>query len=141
MKFRVSYAERGDWIHLKGSWTKGGRPREIPILTAEQRGLLNEIRHLTGSSSLIPDQLLYKQQLKRYELLTHRAGFRNLHGLRHGYAQRRYACLTGWPPPVAGGPHQHELSDTEFELDQRSRLTVSRELGHNRIEITTVYLG
>ena len=141
IKFRVSYAQRGNKLHLKGSWTKGGRPRAIPILEATQFVLLREVRALTGSGSLIPDHLLYKHQLIRYCYVTDQAGFRNLHGLRHGYAQRRYEALTGWTCPAAGGPVQRELNSNEIELDQEARLTVSRELGHNRVEITTVYLG
>ena len=33
IKFHPSFADRGDRIVLKGSWTKGGRPRAIPITT------------------------------------------------------------------------------------------------------------
>lgn len=37
IKFQPSYADRGDHIALKVSWTKGGRERTVPITTAEQR--------------------------------------------------------------------------------------------------------
>ena len=37
IKFQPAYADRGDHIALKGSWTKGGRERTVPITTAEQR--------------------------------------------------------------------------------------------------------
>jgi site-specific recombinase XerC len=33
IKFRPSYADRDDYIALKGSWTKGGRERTVPITT------------------------------------------------------------------------------------------------------------
>lgn len=33
MKLRPSLADRGDRLWLKGSWTKGGRGREVPIRT------------------------------------------------------------------------------------------------------------
>ena len=141
IKFRPSYADLGDRIRLKGSWTKGGRPREIPILDSAQRALIDSVRELVGTGSLIPPHLLYKHQMNRYDRATRAAGHFNLHGLRHGYAQRRYEQLTGWPSPAAGGPSQNELKPSDFELDQRCRLIVSRELGHNRIEITKVYLG
>ena len=141
IKFRPSYADHGQSIHLKGSWTKGGRPREIPINAQNQRELLDQTRNFVGTGSLIPDHLLYKHQLRRYNTTTHKAGFKNLHGLRHGYAQRRYQELTGWPAPVAGGKKRSELKPKEHEIDARVRLLVSRELGHNRIEITVVYLG
>ena len=33
VKFRPSYADRGDHLALKGSWCKGSRPRIVPITT------------------------------------------------------------------------------------------------------------
>ena len=141
IKFRPSYADQETFIRLKGSWTKGGRPREIPITEPSQRELLDQVRAFAGSGSLIPPELLYKHQLRRYEHFTQSAGLHNLHGLRHGYAQRRYLKLTGWYPPSGGGPKFKELTKIEQGIDQEVRLIVSRELGHNRIEITRVYLG
>ncbi|MFX6760004.1 integrase domain-containing protein, partial [Acinetobacter baumannii] len=40
IKFQPSYADRGDHLALKGSWTKGGRERTVPITTPEQREVL-----------------------------------------------------------------------------------------------------
>ena len=40
IKFQPTYADRGDHIALKGSWTKGGRPRIVPLTTPEQRAVL-----------------------------------------------------------------------------------------------------
>lgn len=34
IKFRPSYADRGDHLALKGSWCKGSRPRVVPISPA-----------------------------------------------------------------------------------------------------------
>src|SRR3990170_3046404 len=39
IKFQPGYADQGDHIVLKGSWTKGGRPRAVPITAAEQRAV------------------------------------------------------------------------------------------------------
>ena len=141
IKFRPSYADQTTHIQLKGSWTKGGRPREIPIVEASQRELVDQVRDFVGSGSLIPPDFLYKHQLYRYQNCIKKAGLHNLHGLRHGYAQRRYLKLTGWFPPSAGGPKFSELTATQQAIDQEVRLKISRELGHNRIEITRVYLG
>ncbi len=141
IKFRPSYADQETFIRLKGSWTKGGRPREIPIAESSQRELLDQVRAFVGSGSLIPPESLYKHQLNRYHHFVERAGLHNLHGLRHGYAQRRYLKLTGWYPPSAGGLKSKELTKIEQQIDQEVRLKISRELGHNRIEITRVYLG
>ena len=141
IKFRPSYADQDSYIRLKGTWTKGGRPRDIPITEPAQRELLDQVYAFVGSGSLIPPECLYKHQLKRYEHHIEQAGLNNLHGLRHGYAQRRYLKLTGWYPPSGGGPKFSELTKIQQTTDQEARLKISRELGHNRIEITRVYLG
>src|SRR5690606_13482239 len=59
IKFSPSYAFRGDHIALKASWTKGGRPRTIPITNRYQYVLLREITELTQGGSLIPAHLNY----------------------------------------------------------------------------------
>ncbi|MFC3076134.1 phage integrase N-terminal domain-containing protein [Shinella pollutisoli] len=46
IKLQPAYADRGDHIALKGSWTKGGRERMVPITTAEQRSILTEAHAL-----------------------------------------------------------------------------------------------
>lgn len=65
----------------------------------------------------------------------------HMHGLRHQYAQSRYEILTGWPAPAAGGPSAAGLSPTQRIEDRRARQSISRELGHERIQITAIYLG
>ena len=141
IKFIPSYADQGDHIRLKSSWTKGGRPRVVPVLTQEQRDVLDRARNMVGNGSLIPAHYKYVTQSKRYDFHVWKAGLRRLHGLRHAYAQRRYHELTGWPCPVAGGPVSRELSPEQRELDREVRLIISSELGHGREEITKVYLG
>ena len=141
IKFMPSYADQGDHLRLKRSWTKGGKPRVIPIRTETQRSVLQQAHRLTGKGSLIPSTKNYVQQLHTYERLTSRAGLSKLHGLRHAYAQARYQELTGWLAPNAGGPARSALTAEHRIVDERSRLTVSEELGHSRIEITSVYLG
>jgi hypothetical protein len=66
---------------------------------------------------------------------------KRMHGLRHAYAQLRYEALTGWKPPAAGGPSTQSLTVSQRLADFEARLIISRELGHERIEITKVYLG
>ena len=140
-KFRPSYADRGSFVELKGSWTKGGRQRSIPMVSHGQRDLIDRIHVVAGQGSLIPATFSLKQWQSKYKYVLSKIGLRNLHGLRHGYAQRRYRDLTGWESVFAGGPLRKELTPNQREIDVRARLQVSRELGHNRIEITDVYLG
>jgi hypothetical protein len=81
------------------------------------------------------------QQLRIYEGQTLRAGLSQLHGLRHAYAQQRYEELTGWKAPAAGGPLSKTLTPEQRDQDREVRLIISKELGHEREQITAVYLG
>lgn len=141
IKFQPHYAMQGDHLRLKSSWCKGGRARSVPITTDEQRKLLKEADALARGGSLIPPQLKYVQQLRRYEGKTRRAGLSKLHGLRHGYAQRRFEVLAGFPCPAKGGPTSKELTQEQRALDEKARAMISAELGHAREAITAVYLG
>lgn len=140
-KFSPSYADHGSHIELKGSWTKGGRKRSIPIISFEQRDLIDRIHAIAGQKSLIPAEYSLKQWMGKYERVISKFGLRNLHGLRHGYAQRRYRDLAGWDSVFAGGPSKKQMSPEQQAIDVQARLQVSQELGHNRLEITDVYLG
>jgi site-specific recombinase XerC len=141
IKIRPDLADRGDTLWLKPSWTKGGRERIIPIRTEKQRAVLDNARQLAGKGSLIPSHKTYKQQMKLYEGQCIRAGLSKMHGLRHAYAQRRFKELTGFLAPIAGGPKRSALSADKCALDKKARAVISAELGHNREQITTVYLG
>lgn len=141
VKFRPSYADRGDHLALKGSWCKGSRPRIVPITTPEQRAVLNEAHRLAGKGSLIPAHRSYIQQRNVYDGQCKSAGLHRMHGLRHQYAQARYEALTGWKAPAAGGPTAEMLTREQRLLDFHARQTISYELGHERLQVTAIYLG
>ncbi len=141
IKLRPEWADRGEVLHLKASWTKGGKERDIPIGTATQRALLQQAGELAGIGSLIPADMSYRDQLNRFKLQTAQAGIDRVHGLRHHYAQARYSALTGWKAPAAGGPTSKQLSPEQKSIDRHARLMISRELGHERDQIAAVYLG
>ncbi len=141
IKFSPSYADQGDKLVLKASWTKGGKAREIPIRTEEQRQLLDEVRQFAGRGSLIPANKNYREQMRTYERNTEKAGLDKNHGLRHAYAQKRYEELTGWPSPVAGGPSRQGLTAEQRRLDTEAREAISLQLGHTRIAVVAIYLG
>lgn len=140
MKFQASYALAGQSIRgckeirIKGSWAKGGRARTIPITNERQREVLEEVFKVCGTGSLIPEKKTYKSHLSVFERETSLLGLGRTHGLRHNYAQARYKELTGVESPARGGKEQPEN-------DKEARLQISKELGHNRINITSVYLG
>ena len=141
LKIQPAWADRGDRLVLKDSWTKGGRARELPIRHVEQRQVLDEAKRVAGRGSLIPADRSYVQQLRRFEYQCDRAGIHRVHGHRHQYAQERYLELTGWSAPAAGGPRSRELTREQKSIDREARLTISRELGHEREQVTAVYCG
>lgn len=141
IKLRAAWADRGDVLKLQASWTKGGKERDIPIATASQRELVDEVKRFAGNGSLIPPEMSYRDQLNRFKAQTALAGIHGVHGLRHQYAQDRYATLTGWKAPAAGGPTSRQLAPSQKHTDRQARMTISRELGHEREQITAVYLG
>ncbi len=141
IKFNPSYADKGDHLYLKGTWTKGGKARTIPLTNVHQRNVLNHIHSLVGSASLIPAHKNYIQQLRIYERQTANAGLNRMHGLRHAFAQERYQALTGIKAPAAGGPEKNKLTPHQKTIDFQARLQISKEMGHEREQITAVYLG
>lgn len=141
LKFRPAIADKGGYLALQPSWTKGGRYREVPLTDPRQRALLDEVHAACGRGSLIPEGMQFHQFRKAYDNATLRAGLRNNHGLRHWYACWRYTKLMGQLPPAMGGPTCDALSISDRRREFFVRLQVSRELGHNRVDVTATYLG
>ena len=141
LKIRPAWADRETKLVLQGSWTKGGRPREIRIQTQHRREVLDRAKALAGTGSLIPREKTYINHLRTYKRQVVAAGFHKLHGLRHAYAQDRYRELTNREAPAAGGKSWNQLTTQEKLGDSRARMTISEELGHAREIVAAVYLG
>ena len=147
MKFQPEFALDGQtidnakYIRLKDSWTKGGRPRTIPISNENQRQELRKAyaQAVKNGGSMIPKEKSYKAHKSNFEAVTHSLGVGQTHGLRHGYAQTRYRELMGFDCPAVGG--FRSLSADDVAKDKEIRMLISEELGHSRINITSVYLG
>jgi hypothetical protein len=141
IKIRPHLADKGNYLVLTPSWCKGGRGRMIPIETEEQRHYLEFAKQVAGDNgySLIPPKKSYIQQRYLYDKQTQNAGLKNLHGLRHAYAQREYKKLTGWDAPINGGPSRKELTLAQKKKDFEVRMILSEHLGHNRPEIIRNY--
>jgi site-specific recombinase XerD len=136
------------YLQLQGSWTKGGVERNVPIRTEAQLNVLQEAINLVGKGSMIPTEQTYIERRNQYDFETHRAGLSNLHGLRHAYAQQRYAELTnqmtkgnGWRCSIAGGLKRYQLSKVQKEVDKLAKMQISSELGHSRVAIVKNYCG
>jgi Integrase len=72
IKLRPQWADHVDTLHLKASWTKGGRERDVPITTELQRDVLNEAKALARAASRIPAEMSYRDQLNRFKAQTAR---------------------------------------------------------------------
>jgi len=69
--------------------------------------------------------------------VLHEQGLKGFHELRAAYACERYKQLTSHTAPVNGG-HCYRI---DRDLDQRARQQISLELGHNRIDVVSAYIG
>jgi hypothetical protein len=143
IKIQPAWADRGEYLQLKASWTKGGKEYGLPIRTAYQREVLEEAKRLaatTREGSLI-QKASYKEQLERFVYQCKKAAIDHVHAYRHCYAQERYRELTGWEAPARGGPTSKQLTPEQKVIDREARLTISRELGHEREQVTAIYLA
>ena len=130
--------------------TKGGRPRRVPCDENGQRVLAAAARIQNGRS-MIPKALTY---VKFRAACYAQAAAVDLcfHAERHAYAQNRYRELVKAPCPLeAGWEHKGRIAKLAAylaipeaeakELDRQTRLQISTELGHSRVEISHAYLG
>ena len=147
----VEACETGQVTITKG--TKGGKQRTIPIRNASQQleALLAAIEFQGTHKSMIPRELTYKIFHSRTYGAAYRRGIK-FHDARHKYAQIAYEKLAGWPPPICLQLTKTEhkkfvikkygiLESVFVKYDRYARISVARELGHERIEISRTYLG
>ncbi|OED39719.1 hypothetical protein AB833_13950 [Chromatiales bacterium (ex Bugula neritina AB1)] len=141
LKFKPSMAHHATHIKIYPSWAKGGRGREVPILFKSQEEALRQAHAVAGSGSLIPADKTYRQFVKIFEKEMLAAGLGKSHGARHHYAQMRYEQLTGFQCVANGGLPPSKMHDADRQKDEAARQVISRELGHERKQIVSVYLG
>jgi len=147
LKFQHAYAtQKKGAITLKSSWTKGGRPREIPITNQRQQELLERVKkHQIDhkEKSLIPRDRTFKSYAKDYDKqVKSKLGIKG-HALRHQWAQDRFKKVSGLTAPIAGGKSRDQLSQHDKKAFDRAAAVVNRELGHGqgRQDITLAYIG
>ena len=127
--------------------TKGGRsgasaPRWIAV-TDQIHGALDRAWKASPSCSrnLLAPSESYKEFMQSVVRpardILHEHGLKGFHELRAAYACERYEQLTGFSAPINGGRGQRE----DGALDQRARQQISHELGHNRIDVVSAYIG
>lgn len=127
--------------------TKGGRsgasaPRWV-IANEAVKAALQYARHAapTSSRNLLARNESYAAFLQQTVLpareTLHKQGLKGFHELRAAYACERYERLTSHPAPVNGG-HCYRIDP---DLDRQARQQISLELGHNRIDVISAYIG
>jgi hypothetical protein len=127
--------------------TKGGRsgasaPRWV-VANEPVKAALQLARKASppGSRNLLARDESYSLFLQQTVLpareVLHEHGLKGFHELRAAYACERYEQLTGHPAPVNGG-HCYRI---DRYLDQQARQQISVELGHNRIDVVSAYIG
>nr|WP_254926602.1 phage integrase N-terminal domain-containing protein [Janthinobacterium sp. PC23-8] len=141
IQIRPGWADCRSFLRLQDSWIKGGKYREVPITTARQRTVLDSAKTLAGNGNLIPTEMRYRDQLNRFRAQCDKAGIHGVHGIRHEYAHRRYAELTGWLCPANGGFTSKRLDAANKTINEAVRLQLSAEMGHFREQVTSIYLG
>ncbi|MBK5303800.1 integrase domain-containing protein [Erwinia sp. TH29] len=139
-------AERLGRINIQDG-TKGGRsgasaPRWIPA-TEQVRVAIKIARSTSpiGSRNLLARNESYiqfmRQTVRPARDLLHELDLKGFHELRAAYACERYEQITGYPAPTNGGDGY--LQDRA--LDRNARQQISHELGHNRIDVVSAYIG
>ena len=139
-------AEHLDRINIQDG-TKGGRsgasaPRWV-VANEEVKTALQLARHAspTRNGNLLARDESYAAFLQQTVLpareTLHEHGLKGFHELRAAYACERYEQLTGHAAPVNGG-HCYRI---DRDLDQQARQQISHELGHNRIDVVSTYIG
>ena len=141
LKFRVAVADHQTYISLAPTWCKGKRSRMVPVSHDRQRDLLDDLHRVCGDGSVIPTGTSYITFRKEFEHAALAAGITNMHKHWHWHACWRYRTLSGVQAPAEGGPTHDQLTPAERTRLDEVRLQVSRELGHNRIDVTDAYLG
>jgi integrase len=122
--------------------TKGGRPRALPVESAEQWDLVRRAQALVAPGHHLgrPDYSLKQNTSHYYRILAQVGICRGesgvtAHGLRHEFAIAEYEKQAGGAAPVRKGVA------ADPQGDAASRRRVSRLLGHNRPAIASCYLG
>ncbi|WP_312164986.1 phage integrase N-terminal domain-containing protein [Massilia timonae] len=149
LKCNPHVQDYGHYLQVLPGMGKGGRWRNIPIMSSAQRELLDYVKAralknkpLGWEYSSSGKQASLEQNIRRYENLMASLGFTKAdagitgHGLRAQFAEN-HSLLLGMVPPTMGG-----------EADQIDRpdlgvlkVKVAQALGHNRQSVTSAYIG
>lgn len=141
-----SEAKRFGRINIQDG-TKGGRagasaPRWIAANEKVNAALqiACDASPISSRNLLVQDESyanFLQQTVRPARELLQKQGLKGFHELRAAYACERYEQLTGHAAPINGGHCYH----IDRNLDQQARQQISIELGHNRIDVVSAYIG
>lgn len=149
LKCNPHVQDYGHYLQVLPGMGKGGRWRNIPIMSSAQRELLDYVKarvpknkplgweysHLGKPASL-------EQNIRRYENLMASLGLTKAdagvtgHGLRAQFAEN-HALLLGMVPATMGG-NTGQLEGADRGV---TKVKVAQALGHNRASVTSAYIG
>ncbi len=149
LKCNPHIQDYGHYLQVFPGMGKGGRWRNIPIVSNAQRDLLDYVkarvsknRALGWEYSRSGQIASLEQNIRRYENLMTSFGFTKAdagitgHGLRAQFAEN-HALLLGLMPHTMGGDAGQLNGDGVGVVKAK----VAQALGHNRPSVTSAYIG
>lgn len=120
--------------------TKGGRKRYIPVLKETQLDALQHAAYFQQhEKNLIPSGQSWYQwkngELRQGRELLKTNSIRGFHDQRAAYACLRYEDITGNLAPVISKKIEDKTTD------KQAREIIAQELGHNRTDVISAYIG
>ena len=124
--------------------TKGGRgkgvDRWVPV-NSDNLNTLKAAADLQGkSNNIIPENRTYAQWRdhanSQWRNVPKTVPIKGFHDMRAAYACERYQVITGHPAPVIAGQRL-----ASKEIDRQARSVIAQELGHNRLDVVSSYVG
>jgi hypothetical protein len=115
----------------------------VPVSERGQLALREAVRvriQLGGQNILKPDEnfddLVNDGEVHRARKILHEFGINGYNELRAAWACERYQEISGATAPVL-------LAGTSIgqESNDQVRLTLARELGHDRLDVVAAYIG
>jgi integrase len=150
--FKPYQSDFNHYISVRAG-TKGGRQRCIPIDKDCQRATLNAAKAMVkrvndhiGDPALDLKQALnrFSHVMSRFHITLNLLGV-TAHGLRHERLNDLFEEISGIPSPVRASPLSQEDAKRIRDVDparlELARAQVSAAAGHNRLNITSAYIG
>lgn len=141
-------ADRNNAIDVREG-TKGGRGNEVErwiSVTDQSVQLLHEASSFVKSLGSVNHNLLLAEEtydnfvnygeIYRARLHLHKFQIKGYHDLRSSWACERYRQLTGFLAPIL-----EQGIEIDKDVDRSARLILTKELGHDRVEIVSQYIG